>query len=302
MIRVVCALVFAATALAGCSDAGESRAAGETAPTPADTLRIGFVHPREAPRDPEVVRTLAGVRLGVEEARHAAAMFGWAVEWFQGDDPERLVAEKRVHALVGGFAAEQCREAMEVAERRSVLYLNIGCADDALRGDVCHRFAFHVSPSEAMLADAAGAAAVEGGRAVAWHDSLERFGAGQLRDRFRARDSLGVVGSQGWVGWFAVKVLWESTLRARTTDAPALVSYLERPSTQFDGHKGRPLSFRTWDHQLRQPLYVVAPPGDIVEVPSAAPGGEESSRELLDRLGTSETETRCRWQRGGRGG
>lgn len=302
MIRLVCALVCVGTALAGCSEAGEEpRAAGGTVPpsaeAPADTLRIGFVYKRGAPRDPEVLQTAAGVRLGVEEARHAAAMFGRAVEWFQGDDPERLVSEKRVQALVGGFGEEQCREAAEVAERRSVLYLNVACASDALRGDACNRFAFHVAPSEAMLADAARAAGVEGGRAAAWHDALERFGAGQLRDRFRARwrDSLEVVGSQGWVGWLAVKVLWESTLRARTAEAPALVSYLENPSTQFDGHKGRPLSFRPWDHQLRQPLYVAAPSGDVVEVPRADPGSEVSSRELLDRLGTTAGETGCRF-------
>lgn len=302
MIRLVCALVCIGTALAGCSEAREEpRAAGEaaapSAQTSTDTLRIGFVFKRGAPRDPEVMQTAAGVRLGVEEAQHAAAMFGQAVEWFYDDDPERLVTDRRVQALVGGFGEEQCRKVAEVAQRRSVLYLNVACTSDALRGDACYRFAFHVAPSEAMLADAARAAGVEGGRAAAWHDSLERFGAGQLRDRFRARwrDSLEVVGSQGWVGWLAVKVLWESTLRARTAEASALVSYLERPSTQFDGHKGRPLSFRSWDHQLRQPLYVAAPSGDVVEVPKAAPGSEESSRELLDRLGTTEAETRCRF-------
>jgi hypothetical protein len=73
MIRLVCALVCVGTALAGCSEAGEEpRAAGEAAApseAPGDTLRIGFVHRRGAPRDPEVLRTAAGVRLGVEEAQ-----------------------------------------------------------------------------------------------------------------------------------------------------------------------------------------------------------------------------------------
>jgi hypothetical protein len=100
------------------------------------------------------------------------------------------------------------------------------------------------------------------------------------------------------VGWFGVKVLWESTLRSRSVQPVMLLRYLQGDAAQFDGHKGRPLSFRRWDHQLRQPLYVAAPgsPADAppVEVPRAAPGSEETSRDLLDRLGTPQSRSSCR--------
>jgi hypothetical protein len=100
--------------------------------------------------------------------------------------------------------------------------------------------------------------------------------------------------SQGWVGWFAVKMLWESTLRARSTMPGALLMYLESDAAQFDGHKGRPLSFRPWDHQLRQPLYVASPASpDPVEVPRARPGEEAASKDVLDRLGTPRERTQC---------
>ena len=81
----------------------------------------------------------------------------------------------------------------------------------------------------------------------------------------------------------AVKIAWETSLRAGSTDPAALLTFLEKESTQFDGHKGAPLSFRAWDHQLRQPLYAVAGAKVIAELPDVGKGGEQ--REQLDRFG-----------------
>ena len=203
------------------------------------------------------------MRLGVEEAARSATLLGRAVELHVDADAETLVERGRVQALVGGRGDDECRRLAEVAEARGVLFLNVGCAADALRGAECRRSAFHVAPSEAMLGEASGG----GGRAMAWHPSLERFGAEQLRDRHRARSA----------------------------DPAALIAHLERESTQLDGHKGRPLSFRPWDHQLRQPLYAVSPSGEVAEVPSAPRESGIPSKELLDRIGTTAAETACRW-------
>ena len=98
-----------------------------------------------------------------------------------------------------------------------------------------------------------------------------------------------------WAGWMAVKVLWEASLRARTVEAAGIRAYLERESTQFDGHKGWPLSFRAWDHQLRQPLYLVSADGARVlgEVPERR-GDDAPSRELLDRIGADAAASACR--------
>ncbi|HEX8907217.1 MAG TPA: hypothetical protein VF771_20360, partial [Longimicrobiaceae bacterium] len=187
----------------------------------------------------------------------------------------------------------ECRALRDVAEARGVVYLDLGCDADALRGRECRRATFHVSPSAAMLADAAAQAGVADGRAAAWDARLEKFGADQLNQRFRARFGEGM-DSRGWVGWFAVKLLWESTLRARSATPGALMVFLESDAAQWDGHKGRPLSFRAWDHQLRQPLYVASPAApDPVEVPRAAPGSDASSRDVLDRLGTPRDRTEC---------
>ena len=255
-----------------------------------DTLRIGLVLPDSAARTPAMRSAARGVRMGVEEAARSAALFGRTVVLVEGSDAARMLSEQRVQAIAGGFAAEECRALADAAERTGAVYLDLGCDADALRGVECRASAFHLAPSAAMAADAVRLAAVDGGRAEAWDARLERFGADQLTQRFRARFGEGM-DSQGWVGWFAVKLLWESTLRARSTDPAALRRWLSSDVAQFDGHKGRPLSFRAWDHQLRQPLYVAAPSGDPVEVPRSA---DVPSRALLDQLGTSRQASSCR--------
>jgi hypothetical protein len=81
------------------------------------------------------------------------------------------------------------------------------------------------------------------------------------------------------------------------------VSHLEGASP-FDGHKGRALTFRQWNHQLRQPLYILKARGakpenawDLLELsgempPPAARG--QSVMEGLDTLGEPKAESTCR--------
>ena len=105
-----------------------------------------------------------------------------------------------------------------------------------------------------------------------------------------------------WTNWAAVKLVVEGVLSV-SMEASALVSYLES-APPFDGHKGRSLTFRGWNHQLRQPLYVLKVREDkpenswdrlqlIAELPPAAAPGR-SVVEVLDTLGEPQTESLCR--------
>jgi len=144
---------------------------------------------------------------------------------------------------------------------------------------------------------------------VLWGSTLERYGASQINDRYRARYRIGMDGA-AWAGWAAVKIAAEAALRTKSTDPAKLIEYLESSATSFDGHKGWPLSFRFADHQLRQPLYVTTrtlAPGsqrfhDVPELRGRAADGrvEQPARlnQMLDRLIASPTAPRCRWSRG----
>jgi ABC transporter substrate binding protein (PQQ-dependent alcohol dehydrogenase system) len=118
-----------------------------------------------------------------------------------------------------------------------------------------------------------------------------RFGADALNDRFAARFGTPMT-AQAWTSWFAVKALWEASLRMKSSEPSTLAAYLVRDTTQFDGHKGRPLSFRAWDRQLRQFVYARVQ-GKLIDVPQQAPA-DIRSRAFLDRLGTSAAESKCR--------
>jgi hypothetical protein len=87
----------------------------------------------------------------------------------------------------------------------------------------------------------------------AWVPALTRFGADSLNKRYRARYGEPMT-SDAWCAWFAVKCAWEAALKSGARDAKGLITYLERPSSRFDGHKGVALFFDA-SHRLVQPAY-----------------------------------------------
>jgi ABC-type branched-subunit amino acid transport system substrate-binding protein len=267
-----------------------------SAPRRAALLHIGLVAPPAGSRPAVVESAVRGVTLGVEEAARTGELFGRAVELRSGA-AEALVGAGGVAALVGGWDEASCRELGALAESAGILFLNVGCVSDAVRGE-CRRAVFHVEATAAMRRDAlaGGGAGAEAASAVLWHPSLERFGAAQLNDRFRARFAAEMDGP-AWAGWMAVKALWDASLRARTTDPAGLRAHLESGTTRFDGHKGWPLSFRARDRQLRQPLYLVASAEGgtrvVGEVPARPAEGGPASHELLDGLGGGASASTC---------
>jgi ABC-type branched-subunit amino acid transport system substrate-binding protein len=130
--------------------------------------------------------------------------------------------------------------------------------------------------------------------AVGWHPELEQFSGRELNGRFRRRFGLPLTDTS-WAAWAAVKLIGESLVRGSATTSDQLTAFLEG-APPFDGHKGAALTFRNWDHQLRQPMYVMAPRSrdetrgarGAFAVLAQLPGAN------LDDLGTAAAETRCR--------
>ena len=115
---------------------------------------------------------------------------------------------------------------------------------------------------------------------VLWHPGRARFGGTQLNERFRRRWHRPLT-TAGWAGWMAVKIVWETTLKAGATRPDRLVHTLRDEHTMFDGHKGVPLTFRGSDHQLRQPIYIMRAGKDA----PAEAGEVPRTPERLERLG-----------------
>jgi hypothetical protein len=202
-----------------------------------------------------------GLAMGLSEARRAASLYS-----------------REPISVVDGSADVVVGMSESYPDTHSV-YLNCGARSNLYRAR-CDSRVFHIEASEAMYANASRMARMPS--VHLWSPALERYGAAQLNDRFRSefhRD----MDSDAWCAWFAVKIVWESAMRMRGDGPEALRHHLSNQATQFDGHKGAPLSFRSPDHQLRQPLYAIAggrPPQDVPDV--ARSNG--SIREVLDSI------------------
>src|SRR5690606_33034082 len=93
-------------------------------------------------------------------------------------------------------------------------------------------------------------------RAAAWEASLDAYGAREINARYRAMYGE-PMDAPAWSTYQAIKVLYEAAFFGGGTEADSVFAHLDAPTTVFDIWKGIGASFRPWDHQLRQSLYLV---------------------------------------------
>lgn len=125
---------------------------------------------------------------------------------------------------------------------------------------------------------------------TAWGRPVEAWAAVQLQQRF-ARLAGRPMGPVDWAGWMAVHAVTEAATQLKSSDAPAIRDLMLSKTFEVGGFKGRALSFRPWNGQLRQPVFVLWP-GAVV---AAAPvEGFLHRRTELDTLGLDEPESACR--------
>ena len=233
---------------------------------------IGYLAP--ANETAAAVAYRRGVEMGIQEARRAGDLLDRAVGYVElrSEAPGRMVLDDvgtlGAHAVIAPIAdPSDLRPLAEWAARARIPVIALG----PVGGGVCDPFVFRIAPppsvdAASLLSGRAHAGTATGPspaparmRIAFWHPSLARFGAAQLSDRFRARHGVAMT-SDAWAGWMAVKIIWESALRA--TAADALRDAIARSA--FDGHKGRALRFGP-DNILRQPLMIVIP--DVAGTP-----------------------------------
>jgi ABC-type branched-subunit amino acid transport system substrate-binding protein len=131
--------------------------------------------------------------------------------------------------------------------------------------------------------------------ALGWHHELERFSGRELNGSFRRRWNAPMT-EISWAAWAALKLVGEAVVRASAIDGAALVAFM-KSAPPFDGHKGEALTFRKWDHQLRQPLYVAGPRKreDIGGLLGPFAVVADVGGKNLDALGTAMADSRCRF-------
>ena len=124
---------------------------------------------------------------------------------------------------------------------------------------------------------------------TAWSASVEQHGAAQLQSRFvdlAARP----MQAEDYAAMLAMTAIGEAVTRTKSADAQVLRDYMLSPDFELGGFKGRPLSFRDWNGQMRQPI-PLAHPGAVVAL--APLEGFLHQFNELDTLGHDRPTSQC---------
>ena len=126
--------------------------------------------------------------------------------------------------------------------------------------------------------------------ALGWHPLWERNGGPQLSRRFYKLAGRPMQGHD-WAAWAAVKAVAAVLADEPKAGIAQQLKRLRSGSIFIDGAKGPRLSFRPWDGQLRQPVFLAHGDG----VAGVAPlEGVLHPTEILDTLGMDEKESACK--------
>lgn len=134
-------------------------------------------------------------------------------------------------------------------------------------------------------------AGTQGLIATTWHPTLETWGAAQAQNRFR-RQAGRLMRPLDYQAWAAIRSVGEAASQKKTTDPAVLGPYLTDPAFSLPAYKGVSLTYRPWDHQLRQPVIVVQPKAMVSVAPEQ---GFTHQRTPLDTLGVDLPETTCKF-------
>lgn len=126
--------------------------------------------------------------------------------------------------------------------------------------------------------------------ALAWHPQWERNGGPQVNRRF-ARLALRPMVGQDWATWVAVKSVAALLSEHGKVALPEQARLLRSGQVFVDGAKGPRLSFRAWDGQLRQPVFLSHVDGVVGTAPL---DGVLHPVEVMDTLGVDEKESLCK--------
>ena len=129
-------------------------------------------------------------------------------------------------------------------------------------------------------------------RPVSWDPSSESWGGTQLQDRFMrmAHRRMTPLDMQAWT---AVRMIGEAASRSSSVDPVKIMQFMKGGNFGVAAYKGKELSLRDWDWQVRQPI-LLADGRTVVSV-SPQPGFLHQFTEL-DTLGFDRPESTCKLQ------
>lgn len=132
-------------------------------------------------------------------------------------------------------------------------------------------------------------AGTQGLTPTAWHKTVETFGAAQLQKRFEALAGRWM-NDRDFAAWMAVRSIAAAVTKLRAAEPQAIRDLALSAELPLDGFKGRKLSFRPWNGELRQPIPLVHPRALVSTSPQ---DGFLHPNNEMDSLGYDRPEVNC---------
>lgn len=125
--------------------------------------------------------------------------------------------------------------------------------------------------------------------ATSWHRTHEQWGAVQMQNRFKAKAGRWM-DEEDYGAYLAVRSIGEAAVRTKSNQMFPIKKYLLGNEFVLQGYKGNPLSFRSWNGQLRQPILLTAARSLVSVAPIE---GFLHPVTDLDTLGFGQSESSC---------
>lgn len=133
----------------------------------------------------------------------------------------------------------------------------------------------------------------QGLQAVAWHRSFEQYAGTQLQNRFE-KQAKRFMTERDFTSWLGVRSIGEAVTRTNKNKPEEVNAYILSKDFEVAGFKGVGLTFRSWDHQMRQPI-LLSGPRTLVSI--SPQDGFLHQKFLTDTMGFDEPETKCRFNK-----
>ncbi|AIB37343.1 MULTISPECIES: ABC transporter substrate-binding protein [Pseudomonas] len=134
-------------------------------------------------------------------------------------------------------------------------------------------------------------AGTQGLTPTGWHKTVETYGAAQLQKRFEALAGRWM-NDRDFAAWMAVRSIASAVSKLRQVEPMAIRQLEISEQLPLDGFKGRKLSYRPWNGQLRQPIPIVQPRALVSTSPQ---DGFLHPTNEMDSLGYDKPEVTCRF-------
>jgi ABC transporter substrate binding protein (PQQ-dependent alcohol dehydrogenase system) len=125
---------------------------------------------------------------------------------------------------------------------------------------------------------------------TSWNAAHDHWGAVQLQNRFVKLNARHMT-ELDMQAWTAARMIGEAASRTNASDARRQFDFIKGPDFSLAAFKGRPLTLRDWNLQLRQPILLAD--GRMIVSVSPQEGFLHQVSEL-DTLGVDRPETKCK--------